>query len=197
MGTNPPGTTSKRVMRIAPVFTLSTTLTVAIVGAVVVPTGRPVARIPHPAGSEIVLHVTTTNGLNRSRGSVSVRGDGEAVLQPGLAPGRASPEPLVFRVGEAGVQRTLRAAATAGLLDRPDFGSAPGTQGVVRIETRADHRHRVVSVRVGLDPTSEPALTGPQRRARDSLRRFVHQVLDPSFYWPVGKAGLLRSATRS
>lgn len=177
-------------MRTAPGFLVSSALIMVIGGALMSPPRPPVAPTSCPSDeSEAVLHVTTTIALDRSRGSVTVRGDGDGVIQPGLGPGRASPEPLVLRVGQDGVRRTLRAAASAGLLDHPDFGSPRRAgAGAVRIEIHTDRHRRVVSVPAGLDPAGDRGLTARQRRARPALRRFVHQVLDPSFYRPAHEA---------
>jgi hypothetical protein len=130
-----------------------------------------------------VLDVTTFGGVDPSLGRVTVRGDGEVVIQPGLARGHAAPEPLVLRAGEKGVQRTLQAARAAGLLDSEDVGSSHLTdRAVTTIEIRASHQRRMISVRARLDPAGDRGLTGRERQARRALRRFVHLALEPSFY---------------
>ena len=83
-------------------------------------------------------------------------GDGIAVIQTTLrGPGHAAPEPLVFRIDEAGLQRVLRGAESAGLLRHTDYG------------------RRVVG---------DARLSAGQRSARAALRVFAGRVTDPSFY---------------
>jgi hypothetical protein len=175
-------------MRTTPAVLLTVAVVVLAGGIIVPPAGRE-ARITHPSGTEIVLRVTTTDARGAAQGRVTVRGDGAVVIQPGLAPDRASPEPLLQHVGEDGVQHRLRTAASAGLLGRPDFGSTHRSDGgTVGVELHAAGHRVVLTVRAGLDPSGDRGLTGPQRRARASLRRFVHQVLDPAFDRPAGTA---------
>ncbi len=131
----------------------------ALVFAIASTTGHPAAPIPHPSGaSEIVLHVTTSGGVDTSVGSVTVRGDGEVVIQAGLSRRHASPEPPVLGVGEEGVQHTVQTARAAGLLDGTKFGSSHLTdRDVTVIEIQANHQRRVISVRAGLDPAGAGA----------------------------------------
>jgi hypothetical protein len=80
------------------------------------------------------------------------------------------------------VQRTLRAARAAGLLDGTDLGPRRLTgRGVTEIAIHADHRGRSIPISAEPNPAGDRGLTSAPRRAGRAVRRFAHGVLEPSF----------------
>jgi hypothetical protein len=158
----------------------------AAVSAALLTIVAPAAPIPHPGGSTaLLLHVSVVAPAGQRGGpSVTIRGDGSTVLQPRVGgPGHASPEPLVFRISEAGVQRVLRAARRAGLLQPTSYGRTRFTDHrVTVVEIRADHQHRVVRVEALALTAYDAGVSGRQRAAREALRFFVRRVTSPVFY---------------
>ncbi len=144
------------------------------------------APLPHPTrGDVLVLRLTTVAPPGEWGGpTVVVWGDGHAVVQPKLGgPGHVSPEPLVFRINEAGLQRVVRGAASAGLLRHTDYGAPAVTDHrvtVVMIDVGAGRR--VVQVEGLADRAADAGLTARQRSARAALRAFAGRVANPSFF---------------
>jgi hypothetical protein len=146
----------------------------------------PPGAIPHPdTATAVVLRVTTVAPPGHRRGPmVSIRGDGSVVLQPALrGAGHPSPEPLVFKISERGIQRVLRSARAAGLLGDTRYGRTRVTDHrVTVIEVTAAGRHRVVRVEGLALFAFDSGVTGPERAARRALHAFVRRVTAPAFY---------------
>jgi len=136
------------------------------------------ARIAHPTGADVVMFRTESSpnmwgGDYRDATNLMVFGDGRVVYGDGSE----------VRVTERGLQRLLRDARAAGLLNNTDFGQAgvtdQGTTSVVVNAGGAAHAADIYALEL---PEGERGLPQPQKAARRHLRRFLHSVGDPS-YW--------------
>jgi hypothetical protein len=161
-------------------------LAVLVGAAVAVPAGaehpgriaHPIRHpIPHPTGADVVIFHTETSrnswgGEYPDAVDVTVFGDGRI----GFGDGEE------LRVTERGLQRLLRGARDAGLLDDTDFGDAGVTdQGTTTVAVTTDAGARTVEVYALELPEGDRGLPKAQRAARRELRRLLHS-LDASFW---------------
>jgi hypothetical protein len=147
--------------------------------------------IPHPTGpGDVVIHIEHSPngwGAEYAEGStVTVYGDGRIVIVPPSGPGSDGPplpEATVLRVTEDGIQKVLRAARRAGLLQSTDFGE-PGVtdQGTSVIDVTTTGEPRTTSVYALLLEEGDRGLTRTQRANRAALRDFAGRAADPDFY---------------
>jgi hypothetical protein len=160
------------------VVTLAATfasLTVSTAGATGAGRSR---RIPHPTSADVVVFHTESSrngwgGEYPHATEVTVFGDGRVVYGDGSE----------LRVTERGLQRLLRDARAAGLLDDTDFGQAGVTdQGTTTVEINAGGGAHTVAVYALELPEGDTGLPKAQRTARRELRRFLH-ALGKESYW--------------
>jgi hypothetical protein len=154
------------------------------------PAASPPDAISHPTGSnELVLRVSTGGGLIgpsvRLTGfpGLSLYGDGRLITQGAqidIFPGPAMPAVQVTRVTEAGVQRVLRAARSAGLLgpDRHyDFQQImdAGTTTFTVVAAGGVHRISAVALFEGADLSRVPE---DEREPRRLMAAFQQDLMD-------------------
>ncbi len=138
---------------------------------------RSAPRVPHPTASEVVVfHTATTpnswGGEYPDAVEVTAFGDGRIVFGDGEE----------LRVTERGLQRLLRGARDAGLLDDTDFGESGVTdQGTTAVEVTTDDAANQVAVYALELPEGDRGLPKAARRARRELRHFLHS-LDAAFW---------------
>lgn len=145
--------------------------------------GGSTGRIEHPTGArDVVVRIATGGGFVpvqyhlTETPELSLYGDGRAITVGPTTeqyPPHALPNLQETRLSEDDVQRVLRGAAAAGLLDeRVDYGSpavsdAPATTIVVRADGAT---HTTTIYALGIDAGG---LTDSQRAARRRVSRFV------------------------
>jgi hypothetical protein len=135
-------------------------------------------RIAHPTGSDVVIFHTESSpnmwgGIYRDATDVTVYGDGRVVYGDGSE----------VRSHERALQRLLRDARAAGLLDDTDFGQTGVTdQGTTAVDVNAGGDQHAIDVYALELPEGDRGLPQAQKVARRHLRRFLHSVGDPS-YW--------------
>jgi hypothetical protein len=140
--------------------------------------GATPTRITHPTGADVVIFHTESSrnmwgGVYRDATDVTVSGDGRVVYGDGS-------EVLVT---ERGLQRLLRGARAAHLLDDTDFGQAGVTdQGTTVVDVNAGGDTHTAGVYALELRESDHGIPRAQVSARRHLRRFLHSVGDPS-YW--------------
>ena len=140
--------------------------------------GATPTRITHPTGADVVVFHTESSrnmwgGVYRDATDVTVSGDGRVVYGDGS-------EVLVT---ERGLQRLLRGARAAGLLDDTDFGQAGVTdQGTTVVDVNASGDIHTADIYALELREGDRGLPRAQASARRHLRRFLHSVGDPS-YW--------------
>lgn len=133
---------------------------------------RTAERIPHPTGADVVVFRSESSrngwgGEYPDAVDVTVFGDGRVVFGDGRE----------LRVTERGLQRLLRGARDAGLLDDTDFGEALVTdQGTTVVEVTIDAGTRSVSVYALELREADRGLAPSQRTARRALRAFLHSL---------------------
>lgn len=176
-------------MRTPPVRSLAT-VAVALLAAVALtpPATGSAAPIGHPTGTDefvlVIEHTMNGWGSEYSDGyDVRLYGDGRLVIMAPAVDDETPPKERVVQVGERGIQRILRRAAKAGLLDDPEYGEAGVTdQGTSTVRVDAGGKVRTVHVYALLLDQGDAGLPREQRAARRALRRFVHAAADPSSY---------------
>jgi hypothetical protein len=164
---------------------LVTTAVVVTCAALVAPAGaREIAEpIPHSKSPDVVIFSTESSrngwgGEYPDATNLFMYGDGRIVMQV-----RGSPDASELRVTERGVQRLLRGARAAGLLDDTDYGEAGVTdQGTTTVEIDAEASHHTFSVYALELPEGDRGLPRAQRAARRGLRRFLHAVGSSSYF---------------
>jgi len=140
--------------------------------------GATPTRITHPTGADIIIFHSESSpnmwgGVYRDATAVTVSGDGRVVCGDGSE----------VRVTERGIQRLLRGARGAGLLEDTDFGQAGVTdQGTTRVVVNAGGTTHTTDIYALELPDGDRGLRQPQKAARRRLRRFLHSVGDLS-YW--------------
>jgi hypothetical protein len=153
------------------------------------PSGSPApSTIAHPTGAgDLVLRYDETGGfagpqrLPGTYPAVSVYGDGSVITVgpiPAIFPGPALPNLVVTKLTEAGLQRLLAAATTAGLLGADAQYDATGIADATTAEftvIAGGSRHHVTAYALGLSVPEQEGGAG-NTAARIRLRAFA-QVL--------------------
>jgi len=140
--------------------------------------GATPTRIAHPTEAGVVIFHTESSpniwgGVYRDATDVTVFGDGRAVYGDGSQ----------VRVSERGLQRLLRGARAAGLLNDTDFGQVGATdQGTTAVDVNAGGDKHSTDIYALELPEGDRGLPQAQKAARRHVRRFLRSVGDPS-YW--------------